>query len=158
MTTRWLRQIAAASIWHPDAIPASEGEVARDMKRWALPTIDAILIAGSFAGLLGGLPSVAIIYNPAISHAAALAVLGFSIAAAFGVSFPRLWVVEMGGKCGLAFVLLLYALLLVVLATNETAQRGWVAGVTAACAVVPIWRIVWLGREHRRRRAARAAR
>lgn len=146
-----LRRIGRATIWHPDAIPASEGELARDVKRWVLPMIDAFLIIGSALGLSGGMPSIAIVYNPAVSSTAAVFVLLFAVGCLIGISFPRLWIVEMMSKCGLAFVLLTYAGLLFGLAITESESRGFVAGVTAACAVVPVWRIIWLGREHRRR-------
>lgn len=145
--------LGRASIWHPDAIPASEGELARDVKRWVLPPLDAALIIGSILGLNGGMPSLAIVYNDAVSSAAAVAVLVFAVGCLIGVSFPRLWVLEMASKCGLVFVLVTYATLLLGLAAGGHESRGFVAGVTAAVSIVPLWRIVWLGREYRRRKA-----
>lgn len=140
-----------ATIWHPDAIPDSEGEIAREVKRWVLPIVDGFLIIGSFLGIHGGMPTFAIVYNEAVSQTASVAVLAFSIACLVGVAFPRLWLVEFVGKCGLSFVLLLYALLLLALAASESPARGFVAGVCAGVAVLPVARILWLGREHRRR-------
>lgn len=152
---RSLSRLGRASIWHPDAIPASEGELARDVKRWVLPPLDALLILGSWRGVSGGMPSLAIVYNETISTAAAVGVLAFSIGCLIGVSFPRFWVLEMIAKCGLVFVLITYALLLFGLAITGDDGRGFIAGVAAGCAVLPFWRIVWLGREHRRRVRAR---
>ncbi|MDN3309546.1 hypothetical protein QWJ90_01240 [Microbacterium oryzae] len=152
---RALKRLGRATIWHKDAIPASEGELARDVKRWVLPPIDALLILGSAVGLTGGLPSVAIVYNEAVSYAAAVAVLVFAAACLVGVSFPKLWVLEFASKCGLVAVLITYAALLFGLALEGSQSRGFVSGVTAACAVVPMWRIVWLLRERRRRVRAR---
>lgn len=146
-----LRRLARATIWHPGAIPASEGELARDVKRWVLPVIDALLILGSALGLAGGMPSIAIVYNPSVSGATAVFVLLFAVGCLLGIAFPKLWVLEFIAKCGLAFVLLTYAALLFGLAFTGNEARGFVAGVTAAAAVVPVWRIVWLGRDHRRR-------
>lgn len=149
-----MRALWEASIWHPDAIPPSEGELARDVKRWVLPTLDALLILGSVLGLHGGMPTFAIVYNAAVSQAASVAVLLFAVGCLVGIAFPRLWVLELASKCGLTFVLLTYAVLLLALATGEYPARGFVAGVTAAVTVLPVWRIVWLGREYRRRRKA----
>ena len=146
-----LLAIARASIWAPGAIPAHEGELARDVKRWVLPPFDALLILGSALGLSGGMPSLMIVYNEAVSSASAVAVLAFSIGCLLGISFPRWWLLEMLSKCGLVFILATYALMLFGLAFAGSEARGFVAGVTAACAVLPTWRILWLGREHRRR-------
>jgi len=149
---RWLYE---RSIWHPDAIPEDEGEVARDLKRWVLPVVDFFLIVGSYLGLNGGLPTFAIVYNHTVAAVLSGAVLLFAIGCLFGISFPRLWALELSAKCGLAFVLLTYALFLLVLAAGEYPARGFVAGVTAALSVVIVGRIVWLCREERRRRIQR---
>ena len=152
---RVLRRLAQATIWHAGAIPDTEGEYARDLKRWALPTVDLLLILGSIFGISGGMPSVLIVYNELVSRTTAWVVLIFALGCLIGVSFPRLWVLEFASKCGLVFVLITYALLLVGLAASGNEARWFIAGVTSACAVVPSWRIIWLGREHRRRVLAR---
>lgn len=146
----WKVRIWPHLIWHPDAIPASEGELARDVKRWVLPTIDALLILGCILGLRGGMPTVTTVYNGVVAQVAIIALLVCAVACLLGVSVPRWWALEMVAKIGLAFVLLTYAIMLLVIA-SQAPTRGVIAGVTAAAAVVPIWRIVWLGREHRRR-------
>lgn len=148
---RWLYE---RSIWHPDAIDEREGEVARDLKRWVLPTVDFFLIVGSYLGLNGGLPTFALVYNHAVASVLSAAVLLFAVGCLIGVSFPRLWVLELSAKCGLALVLLTYAFFLLVLAAGEYPTRGFVAGVTAALCAVIVGRIIWLCREERRRRAA----
>lgn len=151
---RALRRLARASIWHPDAVPESEGDVARDLKRWVLPAVDALLILGSVLALAGGMPSVVVVYNPVVSDLAAVAVLTFSIGCLVGVAFPRWWVLEILAKCGLSFVLLTYSALMFSLAFAGEGARGFSAGVCAACAVLPVCRIVWLGREYRKRALA----
>ncbi len=145
-------------IWHPDAIPALEGEVARDVKRWVLPLIDAALILGSILGLNGGMPTFAIVYNETVSQIASVAVLIAAAGCLIGVAFPRLWLIEFISKCTLSFILLLYAALLLALATSEYPARGFIAGVCAAVTVLPVWRIIWLGREYRRRKGPRKKR
>lgn len=146
-----MRALWGASIWHPDAIPDSEGEVARDLKRWVLPTIDGLLIIGSILGLMGGMPTLAIVYSDTVGNVAAVAVLLFSVGCLVGVSFPALWALEATAKSGLAFVLLLYGAMLLVRALSG-AETGFIAFVTAALSAVPVARIIWLGREYRRRR------
>lgn len=150
-----MRGLFRATIWAPGAIPITEGELARDVKRWVLPTIDGILIVGSLLAVFNGLPSFAIFYNAVVSHVSALSVLSFSIGCLVGVSFPRLWWLELIAKCGLAFVLITYAVLLFGRVLVGDSTGGFVSAVSAALAVVPVWRIVWLGREFRRREGRR---
>jgi hypothetical protein len=143
--------IGRRSIWHRDAIPITEGELARDVKRWVLPVVDVLFILASISGLVRGMPSFEVVYSETVSNVAAVLILAASIACLVGVSFPRLWRLELVGKMALAFVLLTYAALLVFLSVGGSA-RGFVAGVCAASVVLPLWRIVWLGREYRRRK------
>ena len=147
-----IRRLWAATIWGPGAIPASEGEVARDVKRWILPLIDAALIGGSILGLNGGMPTFAIVYDETVSRVASVAVLVAAVGCLIGIAFPRLWLLEFVSKCGLSFILLLYAALLLALATSEYPARGFIAGVCAAVTVPLVGRIVWIGREYRRRK------
>lgn len=149
------RRLWRATIWHPDAIPESEGEIARDVKRWVLPVLDLWIIVGSTLGIRGGMPTFAIVYNEAVSQAASIVLLVSAIMSLVGVAFPRLWIVEFASKCVLCFVLLVYAALILALAVSEYPARGLIAGVCAGVSVLPVARIIWLGREHRRR-AARA--
>ena len=149
-----LSAIGGASIWHPDAIPASEGELARDVKRWVLPAIDALLMFGSFLSLFGGVPAFTRVYNASVAQWAALVVLIAATLCLIGVSFPKLWLLELLAKCLLSGFLVHYALLLSTLSITGSPAWGIVGGMAAALAVVPMWRIVWLGREYRRRRAA----
>lgn len=153
-----MRWLARQTIWHPGAIPESEGEVGRDIKRWVLPTIDLLLIVGGILGLRGGLPTFAVIYNQAVATAASGAVLALASLCLIGVAFPRLWLIELTAKCGLALVLVTYSILLLALAAAEAGTRGFVAGVSAALCTIIVWRIVWLGRERRRRAARRQRR
>lgn len=150
-----MRRLFRASIWHPSAIPITEGELARDVKRWVLPTIDTLLILGSILAIHNGMPTFAVVYNAIVSHVSAIAVLVFSVGCLIGVSFPRLWALELIAKCGLAFVLITYSLLLIARVLVGDSTGGFVASGFAALAVVPIWRIVWLGREFRRREGRR---
>lgn len=150
---RWLAAVGRASIWHPNAIPITEGELARDMKRWVLPSIDTILIVGSMLAVQHGMPTFAIIYNAVVSHFAAVSVLIFSVGCLIGVAFPSLWRLELAAKGGLAFVLMTYSFLLLARVLVGDSTGGFVAAVALALSAVPVWRIVWLGREYRRRKA-----
>lgn len=152
-----LRTIGRATIWHRNAIPPHEGEIARDVKRWLLPALDIALIIGAFRGIHGGMPTFALVFNDTASYVGAVAVLAFAIGCLVGVSFPRLWLLELISKCGLGFILATYGVLLMVAAAGEYPARGIVAGACSGVAIVILWRVFWLAREWRRRRAARRA-
>lgn len=154
---RWLAAVGRASIWHRHAIPASEGEASREVKQYVLPAIDVLLIVGCLLGLDGGLPTFTIVYGPVIAGIATHLVLMFAVGCLIGVAFPRMWVLELVCKCGLAVMLMTYALLLFNLSTGPSPARGFVSGVCAAVCVVLAWRIIWLSRDFRRRRATRRA-
>ncbi|WP_425836925.1 hypothetical protein [Microbacterium sp. PA5] len=151
---RGVRALWRASIWHPDAIPADEGEIARDVKRYLLPVIDILMIIGAFRGIHGGMPTFALVFNDTASYVGALAVLVFAAGCLLGVSFPALWVLELVSKCGLGFILATYGVLLMVAAAGEYPARGIVAGTSSGLATVVVWRVFWLTREWRRRRDA----
>jgi hypothetical protein len=149
-----LRRIGRATIWHPAAIPPHEGEVAREVKRYLLPGIDLALIIGAVRGIHGGMPTFALVFNDTASYIGAIAVLVFSVGCLIGVSFPRLWLLELASKCGLGLVLASYGVLLMAAAAGEYPARGIVGGACSGVAAVIVWRVFWLAREWRRRRDA----
>ncbi len=151
-----LRRLWSQTIWYPTAIPVIEGQLARDVKRWVLPTVDAFLILGSLLGVHGGLPTFTLVYSESVSQVSSVVFLVVAVGCLVGVAFPRLWVLELVCKCGLVVLLATYALLLLLLAAAESPSRGFVAGIALALTVVPVWRIVWLGRESRVRRVLAA--
>lgn len=152
---RALHRLWSATIWAPDAIPASEGELARDVKRWVLPTFDLVLIGAAVLALYGGLPSLALVTARPIATVAAWALLVVVATCLVGVAFPKLWLVEFVGKCALIFMLLTYGLIALILAVIYDPNRSFMAGLSIATSVLPICRVVWLGRERRRRREGR---
>jgi hypothetical protein len=152
-----IRRLWALTVWHPRAFPLLTSQLEQDLRRWVLPGIDIALIIGSAFGIHGGLPTLTVVYSQVVAEVASFAALVFSIGCLIGVSFPRLMALELAAKCGLAFVLILYALLLLGLAAGEYPGRGFIAGVCAALSVVLAWRIVWIGRDYRKRALMREA-
>lgn len=148
-----LQRLRRSTIWHPDAIPAAEGELARDMKRWVLPTFDLVLIGAALLALYGGLPTFALVYATPVAIMAAWALLAVALTCLVGISFPRLWLVELIGKCGLILLLVPYGVIALVVAVLAHPNRSFLAGLALSAAILPLWRVVWLGREWRRRRA-----
>ena len=150
---RALRALWRASIWHPEAVPPYEGEIASDVKRGLLPVFDVVLIATAVLALRGGMPTFAIVYGDAVSDAASWALLVVAATCLVGVAFPRLWLVETIAKTALLLLLSGYGAVLILSAALADPARGFVGGVTLAASLIPVWRLVWLGRDYRRRKA-----
>lgn len=147
-----LRRAWAKTIWADGAIPPSEGHVASDMKRGLLPVYDLILIGAAVLALRGGMPTFEIVYSSVFASVAAWGLLATSILCLIGISIPKLWLLEAISKIGLVLVLAGYAIIMLIYSVEDSG-RGYTSAVMLAACLVPIWRIVWLGREYQSRGA-----
>lgn len=139
-----------ASIWAPGAIPASEGQLARDLKRVILPLYDLGLIVCAVLALRGGLPSFAIVYPLSVSQFSSVALLLIAVLCLVGISFPHLWKLEAISKSALLAFQFSYAIVLFGLSVENPA-RGYVGGLAFVLMILPIWRLVILRRERKKR-------
>lgn len=149
----FLARVWASTIWAPDAIPPQEGEYAATIKRGLLPLFDVIMIVSALLAIRGGLPTFVIVYDETVSQLASWALLTCACLCLVGVAFPRLWLLEALAKTGLLSLLIVYAVVLIGWSAVDP-PRGFVGGVVLAACLPPVFRIVWLGREYRRRRGA----
>ncbi|MEV8134286.1 hypothetical protein [Microbacterium aurantiacum] len=145
------RRLWAASIWHPDAIPAIEGQSSRELKRYVLPTFDFIIVLMGIAGVVLGMPSFDIVYDADTAHLSGWLLLAGGVLALVGVSFPRLRALEGAGKILMLYVIGGYAAALWVLTFLGEGQRWIVALALTALLVLPMWNLARLGRERRNR-------
>jgi hypothetical protein len=153
---RLVRAIYGASIWHPDAIPESEGTASAELKRYVLPAFDLLIVVMGVAGIARGMPSFTAVFDAGVSIVAGWALLAAGIAALVGISFPRLWMAEAVGKITMLIVIGGYASALWVLNFEGVGQRWIVAVAFTLLLVLPVWTLSRLGRERRARQAAAA--
>ena len=149
------RRLWALTIWHPDAIPAHEGELARDLKRYVLPLFDIVIVIMGLVAIDAGMPSVDILYNIHLSTLASHILLTAGITAMAGVIFPRLWLAEALGKIVIVTILGGYAAALWALAAQGVGAREFIASALTGIIILPGWNLVRLGRERARRHASR---
>lgn len=149
------RRIWALTIWHPDAIPAHEGELARDLKRYVLPLFDVVIVIMGLVAIDAGMPSFDILYNIHLSAAASHVLLAAGLFAAAGVVFPRLWLAEALGKIVIVTIVGGYAAALWALAAQGVGSRAFIASALTAIVILPGWNLIRLGRERARRHASR---
>lgn len=140
-----LKRIARASVWARDGVPAEYWRF-RGIFRFVLPLTDVFFLFFGAVAWNNGLTSVA----RAAGHewqtwwSAGIALA--ALVALVGVSFPRLWVVELCGKVPLIGLVSVY---LFVLLRNgiQDPQVLATSGLIVILILLPIWRIADLGYE-----------
>lgn len=144
-----VRRLWRASIWFPGAIPPDEAKYATPLKRVALPAFDVLVITLGLLGLSSGGFRALQLALPAPMPAgtyAAIAIAGAVCLA--GVSFPKLWVLEILGKSVLVSLLILLGAALVIAGLTVQGHAGLVAAPMVAWGLIPPFLRLWiLGRE-----------
>lgn len=146
-----MRALWRASIWHPEALPATEGAASRELKRYVLPIFDVLVIVMGANAVQFGMPSFNLVYSPVVAVLAAWVLLAAGVLALVGISFPRLWVAEAFGKLAMVAVLGGYAGALWVLLAQGQWARAFVAAGLTGLIVLPMWNLARLGRERQGR-------
>lgn len=150
-----MRALWRATIWHPEALPATEGAASRELKRYVLPAFDVLVIVMGANAVQFGMPSFNLVYSPDVAVIAAWVLLCAGIAALVGVIFPRLWIAEALGKLATVVVFGGYAGALWVLLAQGQWARAFVAAGLTALIVLPMWNLARLGRERQGRLTVR---
>ena len=149
-----MRRILSASIWSPTAIPAEEWKY-RNLKRVMFPTIDFLFILGGLSAARFGIPAISEFFPDPVVDAFSYVLSAVGLACLIGVSFPRLWGLEMVSKILLLTQVVGYVTALFLLTAAGEGNRGFVL-IIAAVAVCPVlWRLTLLASEWSERRAQR---
>lgn len=146
-----LRRLFAASIWAPEAITVDEWKY-RNLKRVLLPAIDLFFIFGGFSAVRFGIPAISEFFPDPVVDAFSFTLSLVAFACLVGVSFPRLWAVEIVAKILLLVQLVTYVTSLFLLTAVGEGNRGFVLFVSAVAAAVILWRITLLAAEWQERR------
>lgn len=140
---RIVHRLYRASVWGPDGVSPEDFRF-RGLFRWVLPLLDLAFIWFGVAGWYAGISTV----EAATSHtwqeywSAGIAVA--ATVALIGVSFPRLWFVEVLGKAPLVGLVMVY--LVLFLTRSTTNSLLWAtAGLYFTFALLPTWRLGDLG-------------
>lgn len=149
-----LRRLHRASIWAPDAIPASEEKYAAPLKRFVFPAFDLVVVVLGVFGLSTGFQAVRLTFPhpiPALLYGT-LIVMG--VVCFVACHFPRLWAPEIVGKF-MIFVTLGVLFIAMLVAANEVpGHTGFViAPLIVGMALFPMLRLWILGVELAKRRA-----
>lgn len=147
----FLRRIGRASIWSKDAIPVEEWKY-RNFKRVVLPVYDLLVVLAGGAAVVWGMPSFEQIFPGTVVDAIGWTLVIVAVVCLLGVSFPRLWAVEILGKAILFGIIVAYLIALAGLALQGVGTREFVMVVVSMTLPIPVFRMGMLGTEIRDRR------
>ena len=145
------RKIYQESIWSHGRIPPEEWKY-RNLKRVMFPVIDVLFIIAGFTALKHGVPAIDAIFPEPVVDIFGYAVSFCATVCLIGVSFPKLWTLEIFGKTTLLGVMTCYFLSLFVLTFSGDYDRGFVLLIAAVAMAPIVWRITLLGSEWQYRR------
>lgn len=145
-TKQFLAWLYLMSIWHPDAIPKNEWKY-RNQKRVMFPAIDVLFILGGFSAAKYGIPAISEFFPDSFVDGFAYILSIAGLVCLIGVSFPRLWAIELGGKSVALSLLVGYILSLLILTAAGEGNRGFVLIIACIASSIIIWRISLLGSE-----------
>jgi len=137
-----MKRIFAASVWAPSGISAPDWRF-RGIFRFVLPVTDLLFLWFGIVGCLNGVRSLqeAVGTEWQVGWSAGVALASFG--ALVGVSFPKLWGLELAAKCVLIGLVSAYVLVAVgnILEPHASAT----AGLVVILILLPIWRVGDLG-------------
>lgn len=146
-----MRKLFSKSIWAPGAIPPQEWKY-RNMKRVMFPVIDLLLFVAGLSAIFGGAPAISAFFPDELVDLYGFSMCAIALTCLLGVSFPRLWPVEMIGKSLMLGLVTGYTVSLLTLAIEGDDKRSFVVyfALIAMCPIV--WRISLLGSEWQARK------
>ncbi len=135
----WLRRIAAASVWAPDGVSAHDWRF-RGIFTWVLPLTDVFFMMFGLVGWWQGVGTVSETASPGWQEWWSLGIAGAATVALLGVSFPRLWWLELAGKIPLIGLVSVYIVVLFARGTVNP-QVTATAGLIMILVLLPVWRV-----------------
>ena len=135
-----------ASIWHPDAIPPDEWKF-RSLKRVWIPLYDLVAAGAGIWALFFGSPILHRLFaNGVVDFAGGVFAVSALVCLA-GISFPRLWRVEIIGKLILLALLGTYAVCVAIFRSNPDQSALFVCFILVLAIPLPLFRLTLLGEE-----------
>lgn len=151
---QWLRRLAAASVWASDGVSAHDWRF-RGIFTWVLPLTDVFFMMFGLVGWWQGVGTVREATSPTEQGWWSLALAMCATLALVGVSFPRLWLLELIAKILLIAAVVFYIVILFSRGTVNP-QVTATAGLIMILVLLPIWRVgdlsgtvPWLRRRER---------
>lgn len=146
-----MRKLFLSSIWAPNAVPSPEWKY-RNLKRIMFPVIDFLFILAGVSAAINGVPAISEFYPGFMVDIFSVVLSTAALICFVGVSFPRLWWLEILGKTILFGLMVGYVLSLLILTAAGDPTRGFILLIAAASLAPIVWRLSLLGSEWQVRR------
>ena len=141
-----------ASVWHPDAVPTEEWKY-RNLKRVWLPIYDLVAIFAGIQAIIYGSSMLNRMFHPDLVDMLGAALTIAALISLLGVSFPRLWVIEIVGKITLVGLIAGYITTIIIFA-NPPGPSLFVVAMLAFGLPLALFGLTLLGEDIKERRAA----
>lgn len=138
-----IRKLFAQTVWAKDAIPDDEWTT-RHLRRIILPIADLLFIAAGILAAVFGIPAMGEFFPDLIIDCAAYSLAALGVVCLVGVSFPKLWRIEVVGKSGIVGLLVGYSTSLLLLTAEGDDRRGFAIAISLVAALVPVTRLLML--------------
>lgn len=136
-------RVARASVWHRDGLPEQHRRF-RGIFRYVLPLSDILFLYFGIVGWHNGIRSVEEAAGQEWQTWWSLGIAVSAFVALVGVSFPKLWLVEVVGKIPLISLVWLYIFLFLARGADDEKVTA-TAGLIVILILLPIWRVADLG-------------
>lgn len=145
------KKLWEASIWHRDAIPPEEFKY-RSLKRVWLPVYDLIVMGAGIWATIFGSPLLHRLFPDDVIDLMGVLLAAAAFVCLCGVSFPRLWRVEIMGKIILVALLAAYAASVALFRLDPDPSAGFVVLVLILALPLPLFVLTLRGEEIKERR------
>lgn len=146
-----MKRLLEASIWGPHTIPIEEWPY-RNLKRIMFPFIDILFFLSGFVAIQHGIAPLNNLFDEQVVYTFSLLLSFASLICLIGLSFPKLWVLELLGKSILIGLMAGY-IMSTIFANIFTGENHVFDMFISAIAITPvIWRVSLLGAEWQSRR------
>lgn len=150
-----MRFIFSQTIWAPGAIPADEWKF-RNLKRIMFPIVDMFFLFAGLSAAINGLPAINQIFPSFVVGTFSYLLMGSAFLCFIGVSFPRLWPIEITGLSILLGLMVGFFLSVSLVDPSGEENKGFALFITGIAICPVVWRFTLLGSEWQQRRVDRA--
>ena len=140
---RTMRRVFRATVWHRDGVRPEDRRF-RGIFRYVLPLTDILFLFFGIVGWHNGIRSVEQAAGEEWQTWWSLGIALAAFIALVGVSFPRLWLVELAGKIPLIALVTVYEWVLLARGLDDPRVMA-TAGLIVILILLPVWRVADLG-------------
>lgn len=133
------KRLAQATVWAPNGIRREDWRF-RGIFRFVLPFTDIFFLWFGVVGVINGVASVQDVTSASWQTGWSAGIALFSLLAFLGVSFPKLWWLELSGKAFLIGLVTGYIALFLARGFSDPAVLA-TAGLIVILILLPIWRV-----------------